>query len=118
MATRTDETKAFLRALGAIIRAIRKERGLHQEHVGKLAGMSGSRIGEMERGLTNPSTEKVARVAGALGVTVAALLRRVEVAGQGEGATATMRAGILRALRRMDAADLDLVATLVARLMR
>lgn len=118
MRKQSRETTEFLRALGATIRTIRKERGLFQSHLGDLAGTAGSRIGEIERGQVNASSARIAAVAGALGMTPVALMKRVEATGRDEGATAAVRAGIIAAVRKLDAADLDLVGALVERLGR
>ena len=65
-----DEVRA---RLGANVRERRVHRGLTQEALGERAGLSYKFIGEVERGLGNPSIETVASIASALGADVADL---------------------------------------------
>ena len=65
-----DEVRA---RLGANVRDLRVQRKLTQEALGERAGLSYKFIGEVERGLGNPSIESVAAIAGALGADVADL---------------------------------------------
>jgi transcriptional regulator with XRE-family HTH domain len=65
-----DEVRA---RLGANVRDLRVRRKLTQEALGERAGLSHKFIGEVERGLGNPSIESVAAIAGALGADVADL---------------------------------------------
>ena len=62
-----------LRKLGAAIRAARLERCLSQEALADAAGIDRSHFGKIERGERNVSVLNVARVATALGLSVAAL---------------------------------------------
>lgn len=62
-----DEVRA---RLGANVRELRVRRKLTQEALGERAGLSHKFIGEVERGLGNPSIESVAAIAGALGADV------------------------------------------------
>ncbi len=118
MAKRTNETQAFLSALGATIKTLRKALGLHQDQLGALAGIPGSRVGEIERGVVSSATPRIMAIAKALGTTPAALMRRVEAVGRGDAANATIRASIVAAVRLLPVEDLDLVAALVERLTR
>lgn len=59
--------------LGANVRDLRVRRKLTQEALGERAGLSYKFIGEVERGLGNPSIESVAAIANALGADVADL---------------------------------------------
>ena len=65
-----DEVRA---RLGANVRERRVQRGLTQEALGERAGLSYKFIGEVERGLGNPSIESVAAIAQALDADVADL---------------------------------------------
>lgn len=65
-----DEVRA---RLGANIRDLRVQRKLTQEALGEKAGLSHKFIGEVERGLGNPSIESVAAIAHALNADVADL---------------------------------------------
>jgi len=60
-------------ALGARIRALRRERGLTLKALGLRAGLSHPFLSQLERGLAQPSVASVERIAGALDVPVAAL---------------------------------------------
>lgn len=117
MAKRPEATTEFLRALGKTIRTIRQERGMKQEQLGAAVGTAGSRIGEIERATTNPSTARIHAIAHAFGMSPVALLERVARAAQ-DAPSATVRAQIVRGLRGLPARDLELVAALVARLLR
>jgi transcriptional regulator with XRE-family HTH domain len=63
-------------AFGAAIRSMRTERGLPQEAFAARAGMDRSYYGAIERGEFNVSLDTIAKIAGALGVSAAALLKR------------------------------------------
>lgn len=62
-----------LAKLGAAIRAARLERALSQEALADAAGIDRSHMGKIERGERNVSVLNVARVADALGTTIASL---------------------------------------------
>ena len=68
------DTDGTLRKLGDAIRAARKEGGLSQEALADAAGLDRSHMGKIERGERNVSVLNVARVADALGVSVASLM--------------------------------------------
>lgn len=59
--------------LGQRLRALRKERGLSQERLGALSGLSGKFIGEVERGEKSISVDSLYHVAVALGVPLRVL---------------------------------------------
>ena len=59
--------------LGANVRELRVRRKLTQEALGERAGLSYKFIGEVERGLGNPSVETLSAIAGALGADIADL---------------------------------------------
>ena len=63
-----------LRKLGEAIRAARKQCDLSQEALADAAGLDRSHMGKIERGERNVSVLNIARVAKALGVSVAALM--------------------------------------------
>jgi transcriptional regulator with XRE-family HTH domain len=62
-------------SLGRRIRTLRKARGWTQEELGKQADTSYKFLGEIERGVQNPSFTILVRVAGALGVKLPELFR-------------------------------------------
>lgn len=68
------DTDGKLCKLGAAIRAARKDCGLSQEALADAAGIDRSHMGKIERGERNVSVLNVARVAEALGVTIASLM--------------------------------------------
>ena len=59
--------------LGQRLRALRKERGLTQDKLGELSGLSGKFIGEVERGQKSISIDSLYRVSVALGITLSHL---------------------------------------------
>ena len=65
-----------VKLMGRNVRAIRRERGLTQEELAHRAEMERSYVSDLERGTRNPSVRALARLADALGVEPAALLRR------------------------------------------
>ncbi len=72
MATTND-----LRArLGARVRELRKARRLTQEQLGERAGLSYKFLGEIERGLANPTISTLANLASALDLDIGDLLVR------------------------------------------
>lgn len=66
------------RAVGMRVRALRKTHGLSQERLGEAAALSGKFIGEVERAEKSISIDSLARVAGALGVSLAELVATAE----------------------------------------
>jgi transcriptional regulator with XRE-family HTH domain len=62
-------------AFGAALRALRTERGLSQEALGELAGISGNYVGDTERGERNVSLRILWGLADALGVAPHEILR-------------------------------------------
>jgi transcriptional regulator with XRE-family HTH domain len=63
------------RRFGARLRQVRKSRKLSQEKVALLAGIDRSYLGGIERGENNVSLINIERIAAALGVEAAELLR-------------------------------------------
>jgi transcriptional regulator with XRE-family HTH domain len=60
---------------GAIVRAMREERGLTQDELAERAGISGTYVGFIERGDSVPTLTILLQVAEALKVRPAELLR-------------------------------------------
>jgi transcriptional regulator with XRE-family HTH domain len=69
--------------LGRRLRALRKLRKLTQEKLGERARLSGKFVGEVERGVGNPSLDALVRLAGALDVDLGELVRFEESSGRG-----------------------------------
>lgn len=65
--------------LGECLRRLRRERGETLVETAERAGVSPQYLSEMERGLKEPSSEMIAAVAGALGVTLGELALAVAV---------------------------------------
>lgn len=66
-------------AFGEAVRALRVERGFAQEAFAAHAGMDRSYYGAIERGEFNVSLETIVKIADALGVSMAEILRRAEL---------------------------------------
>jgi transcriptional regulator with XRE-family HTH domain len=67
-------------ALGRAVRLIREERAISQVQLAAETGFMQSWISNVERGQRNPSWSNVVRLAEGLGVSVAELAERAEVA--------------------------------------
>lgn len=75
-----DQRKeALLLALGARVRALRKERQLGQEPLADLASLHRTHIYSIEKGRANPSFETLLKVADALEVSLMELMDFEEV---------------------------------------
>ena len=64
------------KGLGKRIRALRKVKSLTQEELGEIADLSYKFIGEIERGVVNPSLDSLIRIANALDVKIGDLFPR------------------------------------------
>src|SRR5581483_313329 len=64
----------LLRAVGSMIRSLRRERGLSQEALADLANIDRSYMSSVERGLRNISVLNIARIAAALNVPLRDLI--------------------------------------------
>ena len=118
MGSKKNVSRAFLTALGAAVRESRRGQGLRQDDLGARIGVPGSRIGEVERGITNTSAARIAEIAAGLGISTVALLKRAEALNVKDGENDEIRARAVENLRHLDVADLELVAQIVARLSR
>jgi transcriptional regulator with XRE-family HTH domain len=72
MKTSGEKEKIFL---GSRIRTLRKAKGWTQEELGKQADTSYKFLGEIERGVQNPSFSILVKISGALGVPLYELFR-------------------------------------------
>lgn len=72
-----EANPSILEALGKRVRALRRQRGLSQEELAKLAGLHRTYIGGVERGERNPTLTSMERIAAALKVSVRTLLEEV-----------------------------------------
>lgn len=114
----TDDARRFLRDLGEVIREARRELGLKQAQAGARVGVDDARWGEVERGNVDPGVSRVRLMAGALGLTLSALVGRAEASRRDDRAVEAMREGLREAIRGIAADDLDLLAAIVRRLLR
>jgi transcriptional regulator with XRE-family HTH domain len=67
-------------ALGLAVRRLRQERGLSQEEVAFTGGTSTSTVSRVERGLLQPSSTVIGRIAKGLGVSLVELAEATEAA--------------------------------------
>lgn len=65
-------------ALGAAVRELRTERGLSQEAVADAAALHVTYLSGIERGLRNPSLDKLNALAAALDVSTLELMTRAD----------------------------------------
>jgi transcriptional regulator with XRE-family HTH domain len=65
-------------ALAALLKRLREERGMTQEHLAFEAKMTVSALSRIERGLNSPGWMTVRRITGALGVSLVDLARNLE----------------------------------------
>jgi DNA-binding XRE family transcriptional regulator len=65
---------AILQKFGSHVRELRSARGITQENLAGLAGLSRQYIGDVERGTRNISLENIAKIAAALEITLPELL--------------------------------------------
>jgi transcriptional regulator with XRE-family HTH domain len=69
---------SILQAFGTKIRARRKAKKLSQMSLAKAAGLHRTYIADVERGARNASMGSIARIAGALEVSISELCRGIE----------------------------------------
>jgi transcriptional regulator with XRE-family HTH domain len=65
-------------AFGEVLKQLRREQGLTQEELGEAAGCHRAHVSFMERGLKSPTLNMIYQVAEAFGITVPALIERVD----------------------------------------
>jgi transcriptional regulator with XRE-family HTH domain len=66
------------RAFGAVLRSLRRKRGLSQERLGHEAGSGRTYISQLERGEKGASLKMLFRLARQLDVSASEMVRRVE----------------------------------------
>ena len=71
---RSRSEAAYLKALGAAVRAVREQQELSQEELGFEADLDRTYISGIERALRNPSLDLIVKLAERLRTTPAALL--------------------------------------------
>ena len=64
--------------VGAVIQAVREEKGLSQEVVSGLAGIGRTHLSAIERGVRNPTLETFFKIAKALDMSASELMKRIE----------------------------------------
>ena len=68
--------------VGAVIQAVREEKGLSQEVVSGLAGIGRTHLSAIERGVRKPTLETFFKIAEALDMPASELMKRIEDAYQ------------------------------------
>ena len=112
----TEELRLFVERIGQTLRELRCERGWFQEQLGARAGIAGSRIGEIERGLVDFSISRLVLLARSLDVPPWRVLKRAEHLRPSAELLGEQRARAARLLQRLAPADLDLVVLVLRRL--
>ncbi len=95
-----DELEQEMVELGRKIRKLRLQAGMTLQSLARLVGVSQSLISQVERGLASPSITTLRRLAGALGVPIAALFLGDEGASGGETDSLGRRLIVRRAERK------------------
>ena len=83
--SRPMEDEALPQVFGAVVRELRRQRGLSQERFAAQAGMDRAYMGGLERGERNPSLTTIARVARGLDMSISDVMRAVEEYSSGGG---------------------------------
>jgi transcriptional regulator with XRE-family HTH domain len=83
------EKRDELRVFGEIVRKLRVQKGVSQEHLAASACLHRTYISLVERGLRNPSLTVIRQLAAALGVSTAGLVGDFETAVEAEAAGPT-----------------------------
>src|SRR6202789_3159111 len=103
--------------IGTRIRAIRRERGMTQDELADLVGVSRSAVAQWETGRTGQVTGNLSRIAGVLGVNVEYLMY-----GDDKRAAGAVRQGdelaLLRLYRECDPEDRQMLLRTARRLAR
>lgn len=68
--------------VGAVIQAVREEKGLSQEVVSGLAGIGRTHLSAIERGVRKPTLDTFFKIAEALDMPASELMKRIEDAYQ------------------------------------
>jgi len=82
---RGETGPARARELGSAVRGLRKARGLSIEALAFRAGTHPTYVSQIERGVSNPSWEKLCALAEGLGVPLVEVVRRVEAGARVQG---------------------------------
>lgn len=75
---RQDGTKNLPMHIGQVLKALRIQKGLTQEQLSLDVDMATSNVSRIERGLRQPTTDLLRRLAGALGTSVSEIYAAVE----------------------------------------
>lgn len=71
---KTDEDDALLKAFGKRLAAVRREKDWSQEKLALESGLARSYIGDVERGVRNPSLINLGRIAVTLEIELSQLM--------------------------------------------
>lgn len=85
MSPRSFKPDASLAALGEVVKALRREKGLTQERLAKQAGITVTYVSRIENGQRNLTWSTLTRLCQGLGVPRSALVAQLEVAEPPEG---------------------------------
>lgn len=77
---------------GSVVRQYREQRRWSQEVLADAAGLNRSYLGEIERGVAVPSLATIAKLAGALELSLSELMARLEAGRSETGRVATEKA--------------------------
>lgn len=104
------------RRLGAQLRRIRRQRGMTQEELAERSGYHPTHIANIERGRNLPSLDAIFRLAQALGVSAADLVRAAETAAPKDAEA--LRTEAHQLLQRCDTEQLAVLVRLLRWLTR
>lgn len=71
--------RPFNQKLGAVVRNLRTQRGLSQEAIGSKLGVTFQQVQKYEKGINRISVETLMDISGAIGVSVADILKEVQL---------------------------------------
>ena len=74
-----QEYEKLRRGLGRAIKALRASKGYSQEGLAYAVGLNRTYMGDIERGVRNPSLKNLVRISNALGVSLSELISKAEV---------------------------------------
>ncbi len=72
------EPRTFKHALGKLIAKLRDEQGLSQERLALESGVDRTRVGEIERGIANPTIDTLDKIASVIKQTLGSLIIQAE----------------------------------------
>ncbi|HVG22385.1 MAG TPA: helix-turn-helix transcriptional regulator [Blastocatellia bacterium] len=70
--------QSISKQFGEVVKAVREKQGVSQEKLAELAEIDRTYMSMIERGKRRPTLEVASRIAGALGMKLSQIIRRVE----------------------------------------